>query len=355
MNIAFLASAFLREKKESMTITTLLLARELKNQGHNVMIITESRSGYPKNELMDEIPIYRLYPGKLLSHARTLKKIQKKLNIKFDIIHGFSAAPILALRTFFAKKWAAPNAKTIHTIKSISKKSTGFARILNLVQKITVPTEIVKNNLISSGVKEQKIEIIRSYIDTKRFIPQKKPQNKNLHLFYYGALFDEKGVKILLKAMPEVIKQNPTVKLTIASRHKIPNEYLTTINKLNIEKNVELTTKDIDVVDYLNSSELLILPYLSLKGTEGNPSCLLEAVACKTPVVTTNQPELKEIFSEDEIAYAKPNNPSSLAEQINKALMNKKEAQARAEKAYKKIPEFDVRKAAQDFIALYDE
>ena len=47
MNIAFLSSAFLREMKESTTITLVSLAKELLYRGHNVVVVIEAKEGYP--------------------------------------------------------------------------------------------------------------------------------------------------------------------------------------------------------------------------------------------------------------------------------------------------------------------
>ena len=112
-------------------------------------------------------------------------------------------------------------------------------------------------------------------------------------------------------------------------------------------------THEINVTDYVNLADAAVLPYVDMIGTEGNPSCLLESVACKTPVVTTRQPELLEIFGERELFYAEPADSASLADAIVMALLKPKEAKRRAERAFKKIGQFDVRKVAGQFLRLY--
>src|SRR3989338_6362273 len=135
MNITFLSSAFLREKKESTTITLLLLARALQQRGHSVVIISEAKKGYPAFEEIDGVSIYRLFSGfftgRILAHVRGVCAVQKKLGITFDVIHGFSAAPVLAWRTVLARYFCARSAVAVHTIKSLSKYARSFVGALN--------------------------------------------------------------------------------------------------------------------------------------------------------------------------------------------------------------------------------
>lgn len=362
MNIAFLSSAFLRGMKESTGITITSLARELIGGKHRVLIITERRKGYPEFEKIGGVPVYRIFSGKLLAHARGVKAVQKKLDMQFDVIHGFSAAPVLALRTFLARKLYARNTTTIHTLKSYPKGFEGFAWLLNLVDFVTVPTEIMKKKIAARWVHEEKIHVVRSFIDLDRFRAKNKTtlkkkygfKNKKI-VFYYGSLYEKKGVKYLLHAFPEVLQKYPDAVLVLAPRHYVTDEYFALIDELGLKDKVKIITEDIDVADYVNLADVVVLPYVDMIGTEGNPSCLLESVACKTPVVTTEQPELKEIFDEDEVFYAKPADADSLADKIRSVLGSPDIAQKHAERAFKKIKAFDIKKIASQFLALYQK
>ncbi len=359
MNIAFLSTAFLRNMKESTAITTISMAKELMKMGHKVFVVTEKRDGYPEFEKIDGVSVYRMFKGKILGHGKTVDYLQRKLRIKFDVLHGFSAAPGLVLRTVFAKKYC-KKAKTIHTIKSYPKKFGGFSWLLNKVDLVTVSTEVMKKKLVAKGVKESKIKVIRSFIDLRKFNQKNKIKLKKKYdfsskkvVFYYGSLFEKKGVKFLLKGLPAVFAGNPNAVFVMAVRHKVTEDYIDLIEDLGIKYRVKVITSDIDVADYVNLADVVVLPYVDMVGTEGNPSCLLEAVACKTPVVTTMQAELAEIFNRDEVFYAVAANRSSLAEKINFVLENEKEAKKFALRAFKKIKNFDVRKVAREFLKLY--
>jgi glycosyltransferase involved in cell wall biosynthesis len=365
MNIAFVTSAFRKAKKESKAITTFLLASKLIQHGHKVTIITEKTGNYPSFEKIDNLPVHRPYGNgpkfynQIIAPALGVRKIQKDKKIKFDVVHGFSAAPILALRTIIAQKLFAKRSKTIHTIKSYSRYQTGFARILNMVDTITVPTEVMKQKLISQGVNKNKIKKVHSFIDTKKWRPMNKAALKQKHklpkrvLLYYGSVFEKKGVNNLLEAFSGVLKTHPNALLILALRDRLTEKYQKIVEKHDLNKNIKVITENINMVEYVNLADVVVLPYIDLIGTEGNPSCILEAVACKTPVVTTDQPELKEVFGDSELLYAKPSNPESLAQEINKVLKNPKSASIKSNKAHKKIKNFDVEKITKQFIKLY--
>jgi len=143
MNIAFYSITPLRHQKEATTITLLELAKELKRKEHNVIIITERAKETPRFQELQGIPVHRPYHipfvGRIISPPLALRKIQRELNIRFDVIHGFSATPLFVLSSFLFKVFS-PQTKIVHTLKSYSRRPTDrylFA-LLNLVDYVTV-------------------------------------------------------------------------------------------------------------------------------------------------------------------------------------------------------------------------
>ena len=361
MKIALLSLAFSKERKESTQITIVDFAKQLKKNKQDVVIITERRPGLKKFEKIDGIPVYRPFKfikitkynilNQILAHSLGLRSVEKKLKTRFDIVHSFSASPLLALRSILTLK-----AKKIHTIKSESRYGLGFARILNFVDKVTVPNKTLADKLVKNGTKKSKITLIKSFIDTSKFKPKNKEalkkkynlKNKTI-ILHYGAVWKEKGTDILIKAIPSVVKQNKDAIFIIAPRYKINKK-----GKFRENKHLRIIDKKINVVDYVNMADIVVLPYLNLIATEGNPSCLLEAIACKTPVITSDLPELKEIVTKNkDVLMAEPGNVESLAENINKLLKNKKLRKTLANHAYKKIKNFDIDKITKQYIQLY--
>lgn len=272
-----------------------------------------------------------------------------------DIIHNFSASPLFAFKTILAKRYQ-KNAKTVHTIKSYSRSVLGslyFSRILNFVDAVTVPTQVMAEKLLKCGVKKEKVQVIRSHIDTTKFVPLDKKNLKTKYgysdkkiVFYYGSTYFKKGLQTLVQGSQLIDAQ-----IIIAPRDYPDQEFF---NSVKDKSNIKVITDDLDVIEYVNLADMVVLPYLDLTATEGNPSCLLEAMACKTPVVTADLPELREIVEpEKEVLMAKPGDVASLALQINRLLKNQRLGKKLAENAYSKSKQFDTKVVTKQFIDLY--
>ncbi len=381
MHIALLVSAIQPNQKESLAITTLNFADQLVKDRQEVTIVSRNKWNLPTYEKKEGIAFLRtknrnklaIY-NKLLAFPLTIRELAKQG--KIDILHGFSSAPLLVLRSLLARKLFAHNPIIVHTLKSYPIKKDVAAksgsrvlsmlgdasyRLLNYADLVTVPTLAFAEKLIEKKVKREKIKVVSSHIDLSRFFPQEKEEIKNKYIlgkrkvvFNYGAMWEIKGIDHLIKSIPKIIKKNPKVLFVFAPRNLIQakEKYLPLIKELGIENNVLIVEKDIAIEDYVNLASIVVLPYPHLEGTEGNPSCLLEAMACKTPVVTTDLPELKEI-AEDCVFFAKPGDVKSLAETINKALENPNPEMV--ERAYRKAQEFSVEKITREFLDLYKE
>jgi len=278
----------------------------------------------------------------------------KSASTEFEVIHNFSASPLFAFKNILAKKHH-KNAKTVHTLKSYSRSVLGslyFSRILNLIDAVTVPTQVMAEKLRNHGVKKEKIQVIHSHIDTTKFIPLNKENLKAKHgyvgkiVFYYGSTYYKKGLQNLIQGSSPIEAQ-----IIIAPRDYPDQEFF---NLIKDKPNIKVITEDIDVVEYVNLADIVVLPYLDLIATEGNPSCLLEAMACKTPVVTSDLPELREIVEpEKDVLMAKPGDVTSLVLQINRLLNNPQLRTKIAESAYSKSKQFDVKIITKQFLDLY--
>ncbi len=367
--IAFVTSSTLCNKKEATWITLLLLAQELSRRGYLPYFIARQRPELPALEHAEGIPVYRLY-GKNDPFAvlKSLRFLAQEKGILFPLLHGFSSSPTLALELYlgtilFGKK----KPKIVHTLKSYSKHSWTklFTPALNWVDAITTPTKVMKEKQVRRGC-FRNIKVVRSPIDTEKFRPRDRDVLKQKYgfsgkkvIFYYGALQRYKGVDVLLQALPEIVKKFPQAKIIFAVRSQeteARKKYLAQARVLGISSQIEIILDEISIEEYVSMADVVVLAYPHLRGTEGNPSCLLESLASKTTVVTTALPELQEIVAhEKEVLMAPPGDVSSLTQQIDRALSDAALVREITERGYTVAQEFSVQKIADEFVQLYEE
>lgn len=286
--------------------------------------------------------------------------------LKLDVVHGFSSSPMLALRTLVFRYYS-KNSVFVHTIKSISAfKALGFIStiLLNKMDAVIVLNNLAKERLVSSGVSADRISVIESPIDLKKFVPiTNKKSLSSLKerygfrgkkvILYYGHFNKFKGVEFLIRSLRHIKSQDITL-ILIPSFDSNRDYYDKIIHEEGAEGIVSVVSSDVNLVDYIHLADVVVLPYPSMVSTEANPSCLLEAMACGKPVVTTDLAELHGIAKHGFNALlAKPKDHLSIAQNIDLVLSDaglRKEISAKAVSA---AGRFDSKRICYEHMRLY--
>ncbi len=168
-------------------------------------------------------------------------------------------------------------------------------------------------------------------------------------LLFVGRISPEKGVHVLLDAMEYVIEEHPDVQLDIVGAPgNAAYEYIVLVSDDENVKNLDVfydnwmrkgdyitdikekmsakvaahvnfvgAVSHEEIGSYYQQSDILINPSLS----EAFGMSLVEAMACRKPVVATNVGGMTEIVEEGETGFlVEPNNPKMLATAINRLL-----------------------------------
>ena len=144
------------------------------------------------------------------------------------------------------------------------------------------------------------------------------PENSTVLLFF-GYVRKYKGLDILLKAMPSVLKKHPDAYLLIVGEfYDKPDSYFEIINKNNLNDKVKLVNSFVpneDVEKYYAVSDLVILPYRSATQS----GILNVAYGFKKPVVVTDVGGLAEFVEDSKTGFiVKPDSPAEIERGINK-------------------------------------
>ncbi len=142
--------------------------------------------------------------------------------------------------------------------------------------------------------------------------------NPEQKILFFGHMAPHKGLPVLLAAFKELCLERLEVKLVIAgTNHPNFDGYLEAMREVAIP-NVEVLgyIQERDVEALFESSDIVVLPYLTCTGTSG-----VFHLACGfgKPIVASDLPEIRELISEGaSAALVKPGNPSDL----KKAILN---------------------------------
>jgi len=142
-----------------------------------------------------------------------------------------------------------------------------------------------------------KIKTIYNGVDTNRFRPDIKAQERILGkypqllgksvILFLSHVTRQKGLHLLIQIAPSLILQHPNLMIMVVGGGNYFEEAKRLSLQLGVADHVLFTDMvDIDSIpDYINSADIFVLPTLR---KEGLPLSILEAMACKKPVITTN-------------------------------------------------------------------
>lgn len=163
----------------------------------------------------------------------------------------------------------------------------------------------------------------------------------------------QKGLDLLLLAMPSVLRCCPDSVLLIAGRKgKATAGLERLVRESNLERNVRFLGPRDDVADLLAAADVFVLP----SRWEGMAGVLLEAMALEAPIVASNLATLAGIIANRETALlAPPNDPVALSATLVTALTDPEAASSRARRARMEFESrFAIDRVAERMIAFYD-
>ena len=364
MKVLVLTTTFPRWKNDTTPAFVYELSKRLQESGLEIFVLAPHHEGAKRFETMDGMKVYRfpyfypkkyqklVYEGGILPNFKrsNLAKIQVPLLIiseffyafkvikgeKIDIIHSHWVIPSGLVGGVFKKIFRMRHITTAHagdvfTIENSKILSMIASYVFNNTDIITANSNYTKNVMMSTkNETKNKIEIIPMGVDISRFNPQKASNLRNTYGAEYlilsvGRLVDKKGIKYLIMAMKDVIKEFPNAKLIIGGSGPEKDNLKKLSESLNLKENMFFVgyLKNSDLPKYYASSDIFVLPSIKTKGgdTEGLGVVLLEAMACGTPVIGSDIGGITDIIKDGENGFlTKPESPNDIANEVIKLL-----------------------------------
>jgi glycosyltransferase involved in cell wall biosynthesis len=237
-----------------------------------------------------------------------------------------------------------------------------FQRTLKTADKIIAVSNSTKNDLINYfNIPEEKIRVILLAADEK-FKPlsnkeiKEAKQKYNLNfpfILYVGTLEPRKNIPSLIKAFYKLKKKTLQYKLVITGKKGWKyKEIFETIDKLNLQNDVVFTgyVSDDDLPALYNAADLFVYPSIY----EGFGLPPLEAMACGTPVITSNTSSLPEVVGDAGIMIDPPD-VDGLADAMHEVLTNEGLRANMIKKGLGRAKMFSWEKCARETLEVYEE
>ena len=241
----------------------------------------------------------------------------------------------------------------IYKIKRLAYRLV-FDNAVKSAQKILVPTEFVKNEVLDEyGVSPKKVFVTYEGVEEFEYKNIKSSKHENYFL-YVGNAYPHKNLEKAIEAivyLNEVVKRK--AKMIIVTPKSVFFERLeNVVIQKGSEKYVELLGKVSDTELgslYRNATAFL---YSSLSEGFGLPA--LEAMSVGTPAIVSDIPVFHEVYG-DNAFYFDPKNPQSIAERMNKILtMKQTERKNLSTSLIKFVKKYSWEKMARVTLELYE-
>ena len=277
-------------------------AKELVRQGHKVFVLTSSPD-IDKKEIFENVIVYRIgTPNFLKGLFFNFKAFGKmiKLRDNVDIIH----LHFVGVNSIFS--WAAsklirvPLVATVHGIDVCPRNFLhnfiiGF--YLMFPKRIMAVSRFIYG-LASLNADKKKLRIVNNGVDlgklkiTKKKDALKKElriENKKI-LLSVGCLANRKGIDIIIKALPDVIKSVPNLAYLIIGKGEEENNLKNLAESLNLQDNIRFLgyVSNQEIGNYFNLCDIFVLMSNTIKekgGIEGFGIVYIEASAMGKPVI----------------------------------------------------------------------
>lgn len=341
------------------------LINELIKLDENIHSIDHEPNGF-KNEILIK-NYFKMLP---FNHFFWNWQLNYQFNIKkpeLDIIHSPESC------TIYKKLKNHKTIITVHDIRQVlfPEISTGinkygyklfFKKALTNSDKIITVSENTKLDIICKyNVPKNKISVIplAASHDFQKLNDVKSNHFKIKYsidypfILYVGSLDKHKNIPNLLKAYYKSKKMGIIHKLVITGKKNLKHtEIFETIEKLSLQNDVIFTgyIPDEDLPLFYNKADLFVYPSIY----EGFGIPPLEAMACGTPVITSNTSSLPEVVGDAGI-MVNPYDVDELANKMYEVLNNEYLRKEMSKKGLERAQLFSWKKCAAEHLKVYEE
>ncbi|MGA2308592.1 MAG: glycosyltransferase [Candidatus Bathyarchaeia archaeon] len=353
------------------------LSKELAERGHDVTLYT---SNYKLSwEWVKSLSKVNVYPFKTRSNLAEFYVTPGIMNHMGEEIKRFDIIHLHNYRTFqniivsrYAKKYnvpyvlqahgSLPRIAEKHRLKWIYDVFFGYESLRNSSNVIAL-SQTEAQQYRDMGVPEEKIAVIPNGIDLSEYanLPPKGSFKKKFGIkedekivLYLARIHKIKGIDILAKAFANVIKKLDDVRLVVVGPDDgYLGELESLVRALKIEDKVLISGAlyGRDKLEAYVDADVYVLP----SRYETFPMSVLEAIACGTPTILTENCGIAEYFRDKTGLVVKTDSPSHLQEALLEMLMNREKQKVFRKNCETVTQKFNISETVSKLEEAYEE
>jgi glycogen(starch) synthase len=360
------------------------LSMALAKRSIDVHIVTCDFPGAPEYEQIGRVRVHRFnskipspsFLGWIFSMNQSMAEkaidIMNEINDNVDVIHAHDwlvAEAAIKLRDDFSK----PLVSTIHATEMGRRGGihNDYQRTINEVEQHLVSQSheliccskyMAEQILCGFNVQNERVHVIPNGVDTNRFnvrvstkqIKQRYSRSGERIVSFVGRLVHEKGVHVLIGAVPKVLEKMHDVNFVIVGEGGMKDYLAQEAWDFGVASHVFFAgfVDEKTLISIYQASDAAVFPSLY----EPFGITALEAMAAKTPVVVSDTGGLAEIVEHEKTGIkVYPDNSDSLAWGILRVLQNSSVGDRIQKNAYQRVAkEYDWNEIAEKTINVYE-
>ncbi len=341
----------------------------------DVLVLTPHAENAETCEVLDEVNIqrFRYAPGRferLVNNGGIMTNLQKSrlkwLLVPFFFIAFFFAARKLIARNDFAAihaHWIIPQGLiavlatrffgkripvlvTSHGADLYALRGKPMLVLKQWILKHAAFVAVVSSGMLSPlallGVELDKTGVLPMGVDMSgRFTPDADTPRSRNKILFVGRLVEKKGLRVLVDALPEIIKRIPEAVLEIAGFGPEESNLRSQVKNLALEHKVIFcgAIPQNELPGKYRRAAVCVAPFVQSKNgdQDGLGLVMVEAIGCGCPVITSNLPATADVIKNEAMRVAS-GEVAALADTVVKLLsMTDRERSAIASEQIKSV------------------
>jgi glycosyltransferase involved in cell wall biosynthesis len=292
-----------------------------------------------------------------LSGLRSVPRLAARFReLHTDIIHIHESASHVAVGVAARLAHKPKIIVTRRTERAVRKGWAGVGKYRLWCDRLICISEALKRRYIEAGLPERMLVVIPDFVDCRHFVPTSPPPADAAGpptIIVVGQLSADKGHRVLIRAMADVVRRVPEAHLRIVGEGEEGPSLRKHVQTLGLDAHVEFTGFLPDVREAVAQADLFVQPSL----WEGLGLAVLEAMAMARPVVVSDAGGLPESVVHDETGLIVPaGDANALVEALVDLLTDRQKAnQMGLAGRQRALAHYDRPRIVERIIALYEE